>query len=93
MIPSIINLRIQSGSHFKLRLWLPVFIVWPILLVLFLLLLPFLVIADFVLFVTGVRIKLFRILGGVLSVLSAMRGTVVRVNSPKSDSIVNVTIL
>jgi small neutral amino acid transporter SnatA (MarC family) len=93
MIPSIINLRIQSGHHFKLKLWLPLFIMWPIILVLFLLLLPFLVIADFVLFVTGVRIQLFRIIGGVVSVLSAMRGTVVRVNSPKSDSIVNVTIL
>jgi small neutral amino acid transporter SnatA (MarC family) len=66
---------------------------WPVFIVLFLLLLPFLVIADFVLFVTGIRIQLFRIIGGVVSVLSAMRGTVVRVNSPKSDSIVQVTIL
>jgi small neutral amino acid transporter SnatA (MarC family) len=93
MIPSIINLKIQSGSHFKLKLWLPVFIVWPVLIVLFLLLLPFLVIAEVVMRIAGTGIHLFAMIGGVVSVLSAMRGTVVRVNSPKSDSIVNVTIL
>jgi hypothetical protein len=93
MIPSIINLRIQSGQRFKLRLWLPVFIVWPILIVLFLLLLPFLVIAEVVLRVAGTGIRLFGIIGGVVSVFSAMHGTVVKVNSPKQDTIVNVTIL
>jgi hypothetical protein len=92
MIPSIINLKIQSGSHFKLRLWLPVFIVWPIFIVLFLLLLPFLVIAELVMRVAGTGIRLFAMIGGVVSVLSAMRGTVVKVDSPKSDSIVHVTI-
>lgn len=93
MIPSIINLRIQSGQHFRLRLWLPVFIVWPILIVLFLLLLPFIVIAELVMRVAGTGIRLFAMIGGVVSVLSSMRGTVVRVDSPKSDSIVHVTIL
>jgi hypothetical protein len=92
MIPSIINLKIQSGAHFKLRLWLPVFIVWPIFIVLFLLLLPFLVIAELVMRVAGTGIRLFAMIGGVVSVLSAMRGTVVKVDSPKSDSIVHVTI-
>jgi len=93
MIPSIVNLKIQSGQRSRLKLWLPVFIVWPFFIVLFLLLLPFLVMADFVLWATGVKIQLFRMLGGAVSVLSAMRGTVVRVDSPKSDSIVHVTIL
>jgi hypothetical protein len=92
MIPSIINLKIQSGSHFKLRLWLPVFIVWPILIVLFLLLLPFLVIAELVMRVAGTGIRLFGMIGGVVSVLSAMRGTVVKVDSPKQNAVVLVTI-
>jgi hypothetical protein len=92
MIPSIINLRIQTGKRFRLRLWLPLFIVWPILLVLFLLLLPFLVIAEVVMRIAGTGIRIFAMLGGVVSVLSALRGTVVRVDSPKSDSIVHVTI-
>jgi hypothetical protein len=93
MIPSIINLRIQSGQRFKLRLWLPLFIVWPVLIVLFLLLLPFLVIAEVALRATGTGIRLFGILGGVVSVLSAMRGTVVKVDSPKQNAVVHVTIL
>jgi hypothetical protein len=93
MIPSIINLRIQSGQRFKLKLWLPVFILWPVFLVFFLLLLPLLVIAELVMRVAGTGIRLFAIIGGVVSLLSSLRGTVVRVNSPKNDSIVNVTIL
>jgi small neutral amino acid transporter SnatA (MarC family) len=93
MIPSIMNIKIRSGRGFKFRLWLPLFLVWPILLVLFLLLLPFLIIAEIVLRLTGVDIYLFRLLGGLLSVVMAMRGLTVKVNSIRQNSIVHVTIL
>ena len=58
-----------------------------------LLLLPFILFADLVLWMRGIRMNLLCLIGGVISLLSAMRGTVVRVNSQKSNSIVNVTIL
>jgi hypothetical protein len=93
MIPSIINLRIQSGQRFKLKLWLPVFILWPVFLVFFLLLLPLLVIAELVMRVAGTGIRLFAMIGGVVSVLSAMHGTIVKVDSPRQNAIVHVTIL
>jgi small neutral amino acid transporter SnatA (MarC family) len=93
MIPSVINLTIQNAQGFRLRLWLPVFIAWPIFLVLFLLLLPFLVLAEIILRIANVNIYLFAMLGGVFSLFSAMRGLTVKVNSVKQNSIVNVTIL
>jgi small neutral amino acid transporter SnatA (MarC family) len=92
MVPSIMNLRIEDSNKFRLRLWLPLFLVWPIVLVLFLILLPFLVVAEVVLRLTNVQIYLFRMLGGVFSLLSAMRGLTVRVKSVRSSSIVDVVI-
>jgi hypothetical protein len=92
MIPSIINLKIKSGHRFRIRLWLPVFILWPVFIALFLIVLPFLVIAEIVLRIAGVQIYLFRMLGGVLAVVSSLRGTVVKVDSPGQNAIVNVAI-
>jgi hypothetical protein len=93
MIPSIINIKIRSGEKFKLRLWLPVFILWPVVLVFFLILLPFLVIADLILRVNRIKIRLFGIIAATLSVLSATRGTIVNVDIPKKDSIVHLKII
>jgi hypothetical protein len=92
MIPSIINLKIQSGHKFRFRLWLPVFILWPIFIALFLIVLPFLVIAEIVLRIAGAQIYPFRMLGGVLGVVSSLRGTTVKVDSPRQNAIVNVAI-
>jgi uncharacterized membrane protein len=93
MIPSIVILKIQQERGFRLKLWLPVFILWPVFLVLFLLFLPLLLIADFILHLSGVHIHLLRMVGGVFSVVSSLRGTRIKVNSHKENSIVNVTIL
>lgn len=93
MIPSIVILKIQQEHRFRLKLWLPVFILWPVFLVLFLLILPLLLITDFILLVSGHRIRLLRMVGGVFSVVSSLRGTRVKVDSRKENSIVNVTIL
>jgi hypothetical protein len=92
MIPSVMNLKIHSGDRFKLRLWLPLFIVWPFALALLLLLLPFLVVAEAVLRLTNAKIYLFAMLGCMFSLISALRGLTVKVNSVKQNSIVDVTI-
>ena len=70
MLPGIINLNIRSKTGTRFRLWLPLFVLWPVFLVFFLIALPFLIIADIVLRVSGARIRLFGMIGGVLSVLS-----------------------
>ncbi len=91
MVPSIMNLKIES-RRLRLRLWLPLFILWPLALVLFLFLLPFLVIAEIILRLTKVKIYLFAMLGGLFSLISATRGLTIKVNSRKQDAIVNVTV-
>jgi uncharacterized membrane protein len=64
-----------------------------VFLVLFVLVLPLLLIADLILLVSGVRIHLLGMLGGVFSVVSSLRGTRIKVKNRKENSIVNVTIL
>jgi hypothetical protein len=93
MIPSVMNLKIHSGERFKLRLWLPLFIVWPFAIVLLGLLFPFLVLAEIVLRIANARIYLFAILGCVFSLISAMQGLTVKVNNAQHNSLVDVTIL
>jgi|WetSurMetagenome_2_1015567.scaffolds.fasta_scaffold00209_4 hypothetical protein len=92
MIPSVMNLKIYSADGFRLRLWLPLFAVWPVVLVLLLLLLPFLVIAEIVLRLANVRIYPFALIGALFSLASASRGLTVRVNNEKHDSLVDITI-
>ena len=92
MIPSIMNLKIHSGERFKLRLWLPLFIVWPFAFVFLLLLLPFLVLAEIVLRLANARIYLFAMIGALFSLISAMQGLTVKVNNEKHNSLVDVTI-
>jgi hypothetical protein len=86
------NLKIHSGDRFKLRLWLPLFIVWPFAFVIIFLLLPFLVIAELVLRLANTRTYLFAIIGALFSLISALQGLTVRVDNGKHNSLVDVTI-
>ncbi|MGB7566329.1 MAG: hypothetical protein WBM07_00600 [Chitinivibrionales bacterium] len=93
MIPSVVILKIRQENSRGINLWLPVFFLWPVFLILFLFVLPLLLIADFILLVCGVRLQLLRMIWGVFSVVSSLRGTRIKVNKRKENSIVNVTIL
>jgi hypothetical protein len=92
MFPSVINVRIETGSRFRLRLWLPVILLWPFLPVFVLLLLPFLAMAELILRATGARIYPFRMLCGLWAVCWSLGGTMVKVRSIRQNSIVNVTM-
>lgn len=93
MVPSFFILKIRRKHGCRFSIWLPVFILWPVALILALLILPFILIADLVLRLSGIRIHILRMLGGVFSVISSLRGTRIKVNNPRENSIVNVTIL
>jgi hypothetical protein len=93
MIPGIVSLHIVTETKFRLRLWLPVFILWPFLLIMSILLFPLVLIADILLFICGTKIYLFKILGGLYSLFSAMHGTKIQITNKKDNSIVNITIL
>jgi len=92
MIPSIISLKIQSGKRFRLRLWLPVFILWPLAVLLFILMVPLLLIADFIVRICGIKLHLFSMVSALLALFASLCGTIVRVNSPRNNAIVYVKI-
>lgn len=82
--PMLLYLRAGKPDSRRVGLWLPLFLVWLILLPIVLFVLALTILADVVLFFAGVRyhhytLLLLRCFG----VLGATRGMVVRVDSPK----------
>jgi len=93
MIPSIVSLKILSGSRFRLRLWLPLFLLWPFAAILFLLAMPFLLIANAVISARGIKVRLFQIIKTLWALLSSLCGTTVRVDSRKKNTAVYIKIV
>ncbi|MCC6735725.1 MAG: hypothetical protein IT534_06305 [Bauldia sp.] len=73
MIPMLADLTIETPRR-RFRLWLPLFLVWVLLLPFFLVALPFAAIACAVF-----RINPFRALGLLFALLAAVSGTEVAV--------------
>jgi len=90
--PNIVSLRIWTGNRFKLRLWLPVFLLWPFAVLLVLVIAPFLVLAEVFMALRGTPMHFFGMLAGVFSLLSALRGTIVNIDSPGSHTLIHVAI-
>ena len=87
--PAVIRIRVVDDDH-RVRLWLPVFLLWPLLLVLWALALAVAAIADALLAARGRTYHLTRILLGCLALLAAARGTSIHVR--QATSLVDVTI-
>lgn len=84
-------LHVAPNDHRAVRLWLPLFLIWLVLLPLVLLVFVLAMIADVFLWLAGrpyhhYALLLFRCLGA----LAATRGTVVRIHA--DDTVVDVTI-
>ena len=76
--PSILRLRIHNKQH-NFSLWLPLFLLWPLLLVLGLLLLPLLLIAAVILSYRGWGIPLLLAGPAIFGLLCALRGLKVEI--------------
>lgn len=76
--PSILRLRIHNKQH-KFGLWLPLFLLWPLLLVLGILLLPLLLIAAVILSYRGWGIPLLLTGPAIFGLLCALRGLKVEI--------------
>jgi hypothetical protein len=87
--PSVISVAIVDRRR-RFRLWLPIFLLWPLLLVLVALALALAVVADTLLLLRGRNYHLPRIMLGCLAVLTAARGTTIHVS--QATSRVDVTI-
>lgn len=92
MLPSIVRLGFGSSGKTRIRLWLPVFLLWPFLAVLFLLVLPVLGFAEVILRACAVDIRLFRIVFALFSCIAALRGLRVRVAGNRQDTTVDIAI-
>jgi hypothetical protein len=86
--PSIMWVRIRNRRR-RFGLWLPLFLIWPVVLVLGLVLLPLLLICAAVLWPTGWGRPL--LLGGpvIFSLLCALRGLKVEVNQPSEQVLIS----
>jgi hypothetical protein len=93
MPPSIIRLRIFDKGKSRIRLWLPLFLLWPVALAVVLLLLPLICLAQLILWLTNTGINLFRIFFGLYRLVCSLKGLHVNVDSPRNRSKVLIAIL
>jgi hypothetical protein len=76
MTPSVAMVRVYTSHGWRIRLWLPLFLLW----IPFLLLLPLILLALVIVSVPG-RMKPWRMAGALWAVLCSLCGTDVRVVS------------
>jgi hypothetical protein len=88
--PLVMRLKVQQGSGRGVGLWLPVFLLWIVLVAIVLPLLPLLLIADVILALRRSKVSLTGILWGVWNVLCAMRGLRVEVKGANRRDEVHV---
>lgn len=83
MPPYLIDMHIAPDDHRPFRLWLPLFLFWPLFLVLGVLALVFTILADVFLWAAGQRYHYYTLLlVGVFAMFAELRGTSVNVQSP-----------
>jgi hypothetical protein len=75
MPPYLVAMRIVSEGRTKVRLWLPLFLLWPVALPLVLLTLLGTALVDGFNFVAGRKAAYTRLAVGVLGILGETRGT------------------
>jgi len=85
--PLVLRLRMTNagkGGHLpRLRLWLPLFLIWPLVAAFLLLLSPiFLVCLAVGFFFFEVTLNPFELLGGCYGIVCGLRGTSIDVDSP-----------
>lgn len=77
--PMLLVLAIGNRNGSAIRLWIPLFLLWPLLLLLFLVIVPFTIIIEILLGWRGIRP--FSILIVLVEMLTNLRGLTVDVSS------------
>lgn len=79
--PWVVAVRVSKPGVRGFRMWLPLFLLWPLLLLVVLLALVGTLLADFVLLIAGARYHHYTLLViNAVALLAAARGTHVRAN-------------
>ena len=71
--PAILRIRVQNRRH-RFGLWLPIFLLWPLVLAVVLVLLPFVLLGALILLPFGMGTMLLLFLPMLLRLLCALRG-------------------
>ena len=83
--PAILDLKIVPSDGRRIHLWLPLFLLWPLVLALGVVSLVLTILTDFVLIVLGQRYHNYTVLlVRSFGALTETRGTVIRVNDEKA---------
>lgn len=90
--PFVIDVRVRSPKSRSFRIWLPFFLLWPLLLIIVGFALLVSVVVDFALLIAGARYHHYTLLLlRTMQLLAAVRGTHAHINSSDSG-ILNVDI-
>jgi hypothetical protein len=81
MPPYLISMRVTDQGHTKFRLWLPLFLLWLLMLPFFVLALVLTLLVDLFTLAIGWRFNATRFLFGVVGLLGETRGTEVHVDA------------
>jgi hypothetical protein len=93
MLPAIISIRVVEDGKRKLWLWLPMFVLWPVVICLLTVAFVFVYIACLVsgAFMRGAL--LFPMIGGLFQVFGSMRGLKTEIRNEHENSLVDIKIL
>jgi len=84
--PALTHVRVVRPGGKRFGLWVPVFLLWPLLFVLGLVALAIAALADSILYASGRTYHHYtRLVAGLFALLGKTRGTVVRVDGPDTD--------
>ncbi len=88
--PCLVDVKIADEERTKFRMWLPLFILWPLMLALVLVALIVALLVDGVLITAGRRHGYLRLAVGCLEVMGASRGVEVSVRDKEHTVAVTV---
>lgn len=92
--PYLMYMKIINEKGRGFGMWLPVFLLWPLVLILYVFLLPFLLLADFGLYLARQPFHRFtRFVTEVLMILPETRGVTVDIKDGSSSHVVKFTVV
>lgn len=85
MIPMVAELQVRDRQNREFHLWIPLILLWIVLLPVTILIVPFIFLACLF-----QRMNPFQVLPAFWEVLSALKGTHMEFNHPKSSALIHI---
>ena len=88
MIPIFMRMKIKEKGKKGVRLFIPIILVWILLLALLLILLPFFLIAAILTFPAGIGFRILFFYPLILSLLNSLSGLAVHIENPEKEILI-----